>query len=118
MATKIICKKCGDVIESKSRHDMVWCRCGSVAIDGGEDYCKITGNPDDWEYYKEKEKSMKIRAPKIYAVYAHYIKNVPPNKYLIPAYSERQAKVLFKKNYSWLDIIYKVEEYTKGDNTK
>ena len=118
MATAIKCKRCGDIIWSGGRHDMVWCSCHSVAIDGGDDYCKITGNLENWEYYKEKEKSMETKTPKMYAVYAHYIKNVQPNKYLIPAYSERQAKVLFKKHYSWLDIIYKVEEYTKEDIKK
>ena len=34
------CAKCGEVIESKSRHDMVWCPCGAIAVDGGHDYLK------------------------------------------------------------------------------
>ena len=29
------CRKCGDVIESKHRHDFVQCKCGSIFIDGG-----------------------------------------------------------------------------------
>lgn len=49
-ATKIRCKKCGSVIFSKSVHSMAWCKCGAVAIDGGIDYTKITGDKDDWEY--------------------------------------------------------------------
>lgn len=32
------CKKCGDVIESKHRHDYVACSCGNVAVDGGDAY--------------------------------------------------------------------------------
>jgi hypothetical protein len=48
--TKIRCKKCGDVIQSKHRHDMVWCKCGAIAIDGGDDYCKITGKLDDFDF--------------------------------------------------------------------
>jgi hypothetical protein len=24
---------------------MRWCKCGSAAIDGGLDYCKVTGEP-------------------------------------------------------------------------
>ena len=43
------CKKCGDLIWSSYRHDMVWCKCGAIAIDGGEDYCRLTGNLDDME---------------------------------------------------------------------
>ena len=30
----IQCKKCGEIIESKSRHDYVQCKCGSCAVDG------------------------------------------------------------------------------------
>jgi len=36
----IKCKKCGAIAESKSRHDMVWCKCGECAADGGHDYIK------------------------------------------------------------------------------
>ena len=35
---KIRCKKCGDIIESKFRHDFVQCSCGAVSVDGGTDY--------------------------------------------------------------------------------
>ena len=31
----IRCKKCGDVIESKTVHDFKFCSCGSCAVDGG-----------------------------------------------------------------------------------
>jgi len=31
----IRCRLCGDVIESKSTHDFVWCSCKSCAVDGG-----------------------------------------------------------------------------------
>lgn len=34
----IKCKLCGDIIESKYTHNFKWCRCGSVAVDGGHDY--------------------------------------------------------------------------------
>ena len=46
---KIKCKKCGDVLESKSVHDFKFCRCGAVAVDGGHDYLRRCGNKDDWE---------------------------------------------------------------------
>jgi hypothetical protein len=32
------CLKCGDVIESKSRHDFVYCSCEEIFVDGGQDY--------------------------------------------------------------------------------
>ena len=36
----IQCKKCGEIIESKSRHDYVQCKCGSCAVDGGHNYLR------------------------------------------------------------------------------
>ena len=50
MAPKVKCKKCGDIIQSKHRHDMVWCGCHSVAVDGGDDYCRVVGNTENWEF--------------------------------------------------------------------
>ena len=42
------CRLCGDIIESKTRHDMVWCTYGAVAVDGGRDYLRRAGNP--WDF--------------------------------------------------------------------
>ena len=46
---KIKCKKCGDIIESKHRHDFKICRCGAVAVDGGHDYLRRCGELGDYE---------------------------------------------------------------------
>ena len=35
---KIKCLICGDIVESKSVHDLVTCKCESCYIDGGNDY--------------------------------------------------------------------------------
>lgn len=35
-----VCKKCGDYIRSKNRHDFVTCKCGNVSVDGGSWYSK------------------------------------------------------------------------------
>ena len=44
------CKKCGDVIESKHRHDFVSCKCGAIAVDGGTDYIRwVFSDRDDIE---------------------------------------------------------------------
>lgn len=40
LVNKIRCNKCGEEIESTSTHDFKWCRCNSVAIDGGLDYLR------------------------------------------------------------------------------
>ena len=41
------CALCKDIITSKHRHDFVWCKCGSVAVDGGRDYLKRCGEPSN-----------------------------------------------------------------------
>ena len=45
----IRCKKCGDIIGSKTVHDFKFCSCGSCAVDGGHDYLRRCGNREDWE---------------------------------------------------------------------
>lgn len=42
----IRCKHCGDVIESRHRHDYVFCSCGACAVDGGHDYLRRAFKPD------------------------------------------------------------------------
>ncbi len=45
IVNKAECLKCGDVIESKYVHDFKWCKCGALAVDGGKDYLKRSGEP-------------------------------------------------------------------------
>jgi len=52
LRNKIKCLKCGDVITSETVHDFKWCSCKSCAVDGGREYLRRVGNPQDW-----KEKS-------------------------------------------------------------
>lgn len=47
------CKKCGDIIESKSVHDFVTCSCGAVSVDGGKDYLKRCGEFESFEEMSE-----------------------------------------------------------------
>ena len=44
LRNRICCKKCGDVIESKSRHDFVRCECGAIFVDGGIEYMRFGGD--------------------------------------------------------------------------
>ena len=46
MRNRAKCKKCESIIESFHRHDYVKCTCGSIAVDGGQDYFKCVA--DDW----------------------------------------------------------------------
>lgn len=56
ISNKIKCKKCGDIIESKSINDYKKCSCGTVAVDGGKDYLKRIGNEEDYEDISEIKK--------------------------------------------------------------
>ena len=51
----IKCKKCGDIIESKTTHDFKFCTCRSCAVDGGHDYLRRCGNLEYWEELSETE---------------------------------------------------------------
>ena len=48
IVNKIKCKKCGEIIESKTENDFKRCSCGKVAIDGGHDYLKRIGSEEDY----------------------------------------------------------------------
>lgn len=39
----VICNKCDDFIVSKHRHDFVTCKCGNIAVDGGQEYLRRVG---------------------------------------------------------------------------
>lgn len=48
---RIRCKRCDDIIESRDIYDQKFCKCRSVAIDGGKDYQRIlwaSGNSEEW----------------------------------------------------------------------
>ena len=50
LENKIKCNHCGDVIESKHRHDFKRCSCGRVAVDGGHDYLRrLCQEEEDFE---------------------------------------------------------------------
>lgn len=44
---KAQCKKCQDIIESRSINDLKRCSCGSIAVDGGLEYIKRIGNQEN-----------------------------------------------------------------------
>lgn len=50
------CRKCDTIVESKHRHDFVMCKCESIFVDGGTDYLRWGGEPDDFESLAEIDK--------------------------------------------------------------
>lgn len=63
MGTKIKCLKCGDIIESKYRHNFISCSCGACFVDGGNDYCRVGGNFEDMRFIDENGKEVEILTP-------------------------------------------------------
>lgn len=52
---RIKCAKCGEIIVSMHRHDFVTCSCGSVSVDGGNDYCRYVGDFDKILVFKNRK---------------------------------------------------------------
>lgn len=44
----VICLSCKEEIESKHVHDFKWCKCKTIAVDGGKYYLKRTGDLDKY----------------------------------------------------------------------
>lgn len=51
IVNKVRCKKCDDIIESTYTHDMVRCKCGQIAVDGGNEYQRLTWKGGDMDDY-------------------------------------------------------------------
>lgn len=43
------CKLCGDTPWSGHQHDFVSCKCGAIAVDGGQAYLRRVGDPANIE---------------------------------------------------------------------
>lgn len=52
------CNKCGDIIESKSVHDFVRCKCGACSTDGGLDYIHRSGDCTEMDEWIKVEKNV------------------------------------------------------------
>jgi hypothetical protein len=87
------CLSCGDVLESKYRHDFMTCSCGCVSVDGGMDYIKRCGSFNNIEELTESrrfsetelnsyidEYTRQMRTNKIYSE-AYYLTTINAAKY-------------------------------------
>ena len=44
ISNQVECLKCGDRPFSRDRHDMSYCECGAIAVDGGQEYLRRVGD--------------------------------------------------------------------------
>ena len=49
LSNQVKCLKCGDEPYSASVHDFKSCKCGAIAVDGGQDYLKRVGDLESYE---------------------------------------------------------------------
>jgi len=59
LQNQVRCNKCGDEPYSAHRHDFKYCKCGSIAVDGGMSYLRRVGN-----YSKKNTTEMSISVSK------------------------------------------------------
>ena len=56
ISNKARCRLCGDIIESKHRHDWQACSCGAIFVDGGHEYLRRGAKSfEDFEELSELE---------------------------------------------------------------
>ena len=65
MAEKIIinkakCRLCGDILVSEHRYDFKQCRCGELAIDGGNEYIRRVVKTDLQNIIELSEKEISL----------------------------------------------------------
>lgn len=47
LRNRLQCRLCGDIIESRSTHELVHCKCGSCFVDGGRSYVRFGAKSRD-----------------------------------------------------------------------
>jgi hypothetical protein len=53
IVNKARCRNCKTIIESKTVHDFVECKCGKIFVDGGKDYLRRGGDEKFFEDLSE-----------------------------------------------------------------
>lgn len=49
---------CGSVIQSQARHDLVFCKCGTCFVDGGDAYTRRGGLPHHFTKVEEESNAV------------------------------------------------------------
>lgn len=100
LKNSIRCKKCGDIIESISVHDLVYCRCKAVFVDGGHLYQRVG--------YESKDlvEDLSICVEDKSDVTMKESANT-----LVFTYKDKQY--IFNKNMQYEDCLYLKQEYKR-----
>lgn len=119
IVNKARCKKCGDIIESKSKHDLVTCSCGTISVDGGYD-CLIRYVPNAEDDFFE---DLSEYADSTIADAVRQFVEQSGDKYSIyESYSGRGMfgktclGVVVRNGYSYMDFLIKLTTYLNDND--
>lgn len=112
VTNKIRCKKCGDIIESRSVHDFVTCKCGAVSADGGHEYLRRCGELEDFEDLSEYEEDLTVanairqfvaQAGDEYSIYEDYSGR--------GMFGQKCLGIVVYQGYSYMEMLMKLTQY-------
>lgn len=117
LVNKIKCKKCGDIIESRSIHDFVTCKCGAVSVDGGHNYIRRCGNLEDFEDLSEYAECISDVIKKFceensnaYSIYEGYSgRNM---------FGRKCLGIVVKQGNSYMEMLMELTKYLDDNNIK
>ena len=72
LLNKAQCLHCGDIVESKTVHDFVWCKCQSIFVDGGKEYLKRGGEMESIKELSEWNEEIVEMRPQDEEFYIKY----------------------------------------------
>ena len=109
---KLKCLICGDIIESKSIHDLVSCKCESCYIDGGKEYEHI-GAKDFTKIVKITDDGREIHYESKDGIqsYKVEIEEVLQRIVMINAENREEALKSVKEKYKNEEIVLNTDDY-------
>lgn len=60
MTNYVKCKVCGSCISVDTGYEYIPCACGTIAVDGGPDYCRIIGGFENYQIVDENGEEVKV----------------------------------------------------------
>lgn len=111
MGQRIKCVHCNEVIESLHVHDYRRCKCGTVAIDGGDDYTRtaftvksdyvLTQEPMDPKYFEwgtlGKDGKGPYKTIRLVDADTDHLEAILETQKLSPSYREAIGTILFDR---------------------
>lgn len=119
IVNKARCKKCGDIIESKSKHDLVTCSCGTISVDGGHN-CLIRYVPnaeddffEDLSEYADATIADAVRqfvelSGDKYSIYENYSGRC--------MFGRKCLGVVVRNGYSYMEMLINLTRYLDENN--